>query len=807
MRVINAFEESILKIGYQGENERTHVLFDIRDWIEEYGTGTVVLLVARPFETEASPVLCTETEPGIYDWEVTESDLAVRGDGEAQLAFTPDGSLIAKTHIWGTLIDRSLSETENPPAPWAGWVASVIAAAQAAVEAEEAVPETVRQALQEAKDSGEFDGTGIESISQNADYTLTIHLTDGTEYTTSPVRGEKGDKGDTGNGIASVQLNQDYTLTVNFTDGTSWTTPVSIRGEKGDIGLTPDMQIGTVQTLAPGSSATASVTGTPEHPLLNLGIPQGQQGVKGDTGNGIASISLNQDYTLTINYTDGTHDTTPSIRGEKGDTGATPNISIGTVTTVSPTTPASATMTGTPENPVLNLNIPQGVPGEVTKAQLDTKAPVLIGEAEGGIATLLDGADNMPFKNIWAEFLPAQSGSGDPSPTNRRQFIAKTGLTLFRSGKNILKNDVASGSENGITWTANDDGSVTLSGTATANVFIYFRANASANTYPVAYGHADLVCSGRASYNPSIDGVRFQNDIYVDGVYTRTLQTGSPAYSFDGGVIAIRTSRLYILPGTVIPAGTRFYPQVEIGLTPTAYEKHFMEDFEVSWQDEAGNVYGGRVNPVLGKLIVEWAMVTLPDSYVISSSGTPGTTGKYTAFNPRIDGSIVRMAYDMNKVGVYAEAAKGITRAARGQAWEIYVSSETNLAMFVPSDSTPESVAEAIGGTKSVVRLETPIEVDIDPVEVLTLFGVNNVWTGIGSVSVDAPLDTKSHIDRLTQPDNDMVADDNIPSGKYFSVNNKLYLSTAAIARGAAIIPGTNCNETSIPEALNALNQ
>lgn len=45
-------------------------------------------------------------------------------------------------------------------------------------------------------------------------------------------------------------------------------------------------------------------------------------GQKGDTGNGIKSTVMNDDYTLTIKFTDGTSYTTPSIRGEKGETGA-----------------------------------------------------------------------------------------------------------------------------------------------------------------------------------------------------------------------------------------------------------------------------------------------------------------------------------------------------------------------------------------------------------------------------------------------------------------------------------------------------
>lgn len=45
-------------------------------------------------------------------------------------------------------------------------------------------------------------------------------------------------------------------------------------------------------------------------------------GPRGLTGNGISSAVLNPDYTLTLNFTDGTSYTTPSIRGPKGDDGA-----------------------------------------------------------------------------------------------------------------------------------------------------------------------------------------------------------------------------------------------------------------------------------------------------------------------------------------------------------------------------------------------------------------------------------------------------------------------------------------------------
>jgi hypothetical protein len=85
-------------------------------------------------------------------------------------------------------------------------------------------------------------------------------------------------------------------------------------------GDTPDFSIGTVTTAEPGTPAAATITGTPEAPILNLTIP-------------------------------------------KGVAGATPNFTVGEVTTGQPGTPVVVTITGTAAAPVLNIQIPQGMQG------------------------------------------------------------------------------------------------------------------------------------------------------------------------------------------------------------------------------------------------------------------------------------------------------------------------------------------------------------------------------------------------------------------------------------------------------------
>ena len=75
---------------------------------------------------------------------------------------------------------------------------------------------------------------------------------------------------------------------------------------QGETGATPNITIGSVTTLNPGEQATATITGTADNPVLNLGIPKG---AKGDTGVGIESIyetgTSGAVHTYTILYTNG----------------------------------------------------------------------------------------------------------------------------------------------------------------------------------------------------------------------------------------------------------------------------------------------------------------------------------------------------------------------------------------------------------------------------------------------------------------------------------------------------------------------
>lgn len=98
-------------------------------------------------------------------------------------------------------------------------------------------------------------------------------------------------------------------------------------GIRGETGLTPNIQIGTVVS---GETPNVTRTGTNENPVLNFTLVKGDKGDVGSTGptgatgNGIASITKTSSEglvdTYTITYTDGTTSTFNITNGEDGET-------------------------------------------------------------------------------------------------------------------------------------------------------------------------------------------------------------------------------------------------------------------------------------------------------------------------------------------------------------------------------------------------------------------------------------------------------------------------------------------------------
>ena len=188
--------------------------------------------------------------------------------------------------------------------------------------------------------------------------------------------------------------------------GFTFEIPRGDKGETGDEGPPNVLSIGTVTTEAPGDPATAEITGTSPAQVLNLGIPEGDKGDKGDQGDPGPTTDLSvgtvttgapgSSAAATITGTPPTLELDLTIpRGDVGATGPANALAIGTVTTGAPGSSAAATITGTPPSQTLDLTIPRGDVGAtgMPSSLYDAKGDIIAATANDTPARVAVGAN------------------------------------------------------------------------------------------------------------------------------------------------------------------------------------------------------------------------------------------------------------------------------------------------------------------------------------------------------------------------------------------------------------------------------
>lgn len=225
----------ILNIGFVGENEHKRFIIDCKKMFDQYPHAAASMTVQPP-EGEAYPAVI-ERDGDFVIWDVTDSDLACEGDGELQLAFTAEPH-IAKSYIGKTKVCRSLVPTGDVPSG----IDDFLTRAGAALTA---IPETIDEALAEAKESGEFDGDdGYSPSVATAEITggHRITITDRAgDHSVDVLDGAPGEDGQDGRdgvspAIAVSEITGGHRVTV--TDAAGVDTFDVLDGVKGDTGAT-----------------------------------------------------------------------------------------------------------------------------------------------------------------------------------------------------------------------------------------------------------------------------------------------------------------------------------------------------------------------------------------------------------------------------------------------------------------------------------------------------------------------------------------------------------------------------------------
>ena len=98
---------SLIRLGHVGENLANHVMFDISDWIDDYGEGVATVLHKRYGETEPYSTVCVQEDNKVM-WPITSTDTKTAGRGKCELHFTTASGVVAKTKSISTLVLSSI---------------------------------------------------------------------------------------------------------------------------------------------------------------------------------------------------------------------------------------------------------------------------------------------------------------------------------------------------------------------------------------------------------------------------------------------------------------------------------------------------------------------------------------------------------------------------------------------------------------------------------------------------------------------------------------------------------------------------
>ena len=201
---------------------------------------------------------------------------------------------------------------------------------------------------------------------------------------------------------------------------------------------------------------------------------------------------------------------------------------------------------------------------------------------------------------VKAKWEPVQEGSGTPSPENIRPIKGRDSVTVERCGKNLLKNK-GNKTINGIEWTFDDQGLISIKGTIRQNLSDYFFWGGTVENAEAFTTHVDLVLSSNyITNNPNcIFGARTDAGLLQNGGKLEhvSIPSGTRIY----GVF------MRVLNATV--DYSRIYAQLELGTTaPTTYTPYIGQTNTLTLPE---TVYGGEVDAVTGEGQKVWKSVAL----------------------------------------------------------------------------------------------------------------------------------------------------------------------------------------------------
>jgi hypothetical protein len=412
------------------------------------------------------------------------------------------------------------------------------------------------------------------------------------------------------------------------------------------------------------------------------------------------------------------------------------------------------------ETPDTNGNV------EIDATDIETSSGVAIKSVNGNPVTIADALQGNAL-GVNTTLEPIQDLHGYDHPW------------AGGAGKNLLKYPYyqTTRTENGVTFTDNGDGSITINGTSTAATDFLIIANSV--HMPIANGSYKWVLLGSSENNDVYLHMRTNaGDDYINTAVGESMPVTVDQNIIYSGVLRVRSGKtingLTVYPMLILASETDapFEPYSNIcpisGRTQVEISNKDSEDVEQAsvTVDLGQTVYGGTLNVTTGELTVETANIesyngesigepwwSSMDEYVAGTTPTTGAQVVYTLATPQtiqLTPAQINLLTGTNIISTNADYLS-VRYYATGQTGNV----EGNIAFLLDKTASNETEVNAV--SESIAPIETG------------------------------------------------TATQNYATGSYLMLNNRLCKVTAAIATGEQIIVGSNVQYTTVAEELMAI--
>lgn len=344
----------------------------------------------------------------------------------------------------------------------------------------------------------------------------------------------------------------------------------------------------------------------------------------------------------------------------------------------------------------------------------------VLGTASGSIATFSDGSAN-PLKDLKFTITPVQSGSGDPYPAgggkNKLNLSDISGTATSRYYIDTVTDYVL---EEGVTYTfsINVQSSITPYNFSVGVGDVAYRSDISTKTN-FNNGRVSITFTPTSTHLATYNKFAFRVPRYAsasDFTYSLTeaqLEIGSTATPY------APYSNIRPISGW---SGVNIWVQAEADPTAEA-------TYNVSWQTEAGTVYGGSIDVTSGVLTVDKVCQVYNGEENLSLSAYHYFAIPVTAPHKLNTDGISNLLLFSNNTSLFPRLAQGNTTS------NYWLWLDSNDPMYDNVNAVKQWLAQLyLDGTPLTIvyPLATPTTYQLTPTQVNSLLADNNIFADVG---------------------------------------------------------------------------